>query len=211
MRCLLLLGVLATGLSTVSVKDCSSGTSVFRVNALSFAPDSPIGGQNGTLHSVYTVPDEYNAGTARYSCSINGLPVYDESFELCSQTSCPITVGTHDDYSISEVPDVSGKVSCKIEWTDLSHNQLLCIQTVMILTSISEKKNLRGKSMTLKPLGFGKHKHIFDNRTCPLVEDYDPSRTVQENVEPFFHSHEETQNELAKKSLIALRSGTKML
>lgn len=175
MKNLLFLGLLAATSASVKVTDCSSGTSVFKVDALSFAPDSPVGGQNGTLHAVYEVPSEYNAGIVKYAFTINGLPVYDESFDICTQTKCPITVGTHDDYSTSEVPAVSGKVVGKILWTDTSDNTLLCIQTSMILST--GKKALRGQS-------FRYHTHFVNSTNiCPIVEDYDPDFLQQESVE----------------------------
>jgi hypothetical protein len=202
---LLFLGAVATSFASVSVKDCSSGTSVFKVDALSFAPDAPVGGMNGTLHSIYEVPAEYNAGTVRYSCSINGLPVYDESFDICTQTTCPIVIGTHDDYSTSQVPDVSGKVVCKIIWTDLSSNTLLCIQTNMVLAT--KKKTLRGKPVHIH---FHTHSAAPKDEMCPLIEDYDPIFMPQEAV-----IEEEIRtpspSEKAKKALIVLRSEMKYI
>jgi hypothetical protein len=210
MRPFLFLSAIVASFASVTVKDCSSGTSVFRVVALSFAPDAPVGGQNGTLHSVYDVPAEYTAGTARYSCSINGLPVYDESFDICTQTTCPIVVGTHDDYSTSEVPSVSGRVSCKIEWTDLGDKQLLCIQTIMTLSSV-EKKLLRGVKPNFHFHNHRNHYHIR-NDTCPSVHEYDPSFLEQEIVETTEADPQpQDPSDLAKKSLIALRSSMKYL
>ena len=200
MKNLLFLGLVAAATASVKVIDCSAGTSVFKVDALSFAPDTPIGGQNGTLHSVYEVPAEYNAGVARYSCALNGLPVYDEAFDICTQTQCPITAGTHDDYSTSEVPSVSGKVVCKILWTDVSDNTLLCIQTTMMLAS--EKKTLRGQR-------FHYHTHnIKKQDTCPVIEDYDPSYLDHELIENNTMSEYDKR---AKKALIVLRSSMKYL
>lgn len=177
MKNLLFLGLIAATTASVKVTDCSSGTSVFKVDALGFAPDSPVGGQNGTLHAVYEVPSEYNAGIVKYSFTINGLPVYDESFDICTQTKCPITVGTHDDYSTSEVPAVSGKVVGKILWTDTSDNTLLCIQTSMVLSS--GKKALRGQHFHLYTHNFNK------TYKYPIVEYYDPSFLKQESVEEY--------------------------
>lgn len=207
MNNLLFLGLLAAATATVKVTDCSSGASVFKVSALDFTPDAPIGGQNGTLHSVYEVPTEYNAGVARYSCSINGLPVYDESFDICSQTTCPIVIGTHDDYSTSQVPAVSGKVVCKIVWTDDASNTLLCIQTSMILSA--EKKALRGKQPLIQ---FHSHTHSAQPKEdmCPLVEEYDPSFLSQASVEEE-ERREPSPSEKAKKALIVLRSEMKYL
>jgi hypothetical protein len=181
MRCFLFLSAFAAALATVGLKDCSSGTSVFTIKSLSFSPDAPIGGQNGTLHTIYEVPNMVSAGNTRYSCSLNGLPVYDESFDLCSQTACPINIGTHDDYSTSEVPDVSGKVVCKIEWTDTAGAKLLCIQTTMTLSSVTQK-NLRGKKVSVQYhtlLGT----NLSENATCPRIDSYDPDWHTHETLD----------------------------
>jgi hypothetical protein len=200
MRCLLFLAAVAA--AAVTVKDCSSGGSVFKVVSLSFSPDTPVGGQNGTLHSVYTVPEGITGGTTKYSCSLNGLPVYSETVDLCSQTACPIGVGTHDDYSTSAVPAVSGKVSCTIDWRSTDNRRLLCIQTIMNVAAAAfgteEKKNLRGVvappnfRINYKPL---LTTNLSVNNTCP-VEEFDQAtisyfRPLPALIEaPHFHSHE---------------------
>lgn len=142
--------VCAVVASSVSVKDCAPG-SIFRVSAVDFSPVTPVAGQNGTLHTVYDVPVQVDAGTARYSCTLNGLPVYDETFDLCSQTACPIGVGTHDDHSISAVPATSGKVSCKINWANTAGTQLMCIQMSLTLDAAATTKSLRGPAATYTP------------------------------------------------------------
>lgn len=210
MRCLLFLASIAA-LSAVTVKDCSSGASVFDVTSLSFSPDTPVGGQNGVLHTVYSVPEEITAGTTKYSCNLNGLPVYSETFDLCSQTTCPIGLGSHDDFSTSEVPAVSGKVSCTIDWRSTDNRQLLCIQTIMnVVAASAEKKNLRGASVpanfrvAYKPL---LTTNLSVNPTCPIEEfDYatisyfKPLPALIE--EPHFHTHADH----AKMALMVLRS-----
>lgn len=218
MRSLLFLASLVTAAAAaagVTVKDCGSGNSFFKVRSLSFSPDVPIKGQNGTLHSVYEVPMEITAGTTKYVCALNGLPVYNEQFDLCSQTACPIAPGVHDDYSTSEVPAVSGKVSCTIDWRDSAGSQLLCIQTIMNVAS-DVKTNLRGirhfKQVYTPVLATS----LNPNNTCPVVASYDPQAVHYENVdedaplsyEPFgFHTHADH----AKMSLMILRSGQRTL
>ena len=211
MRSLLFLASLVTAAAAVTVKDCSSGNSFFKIQSLSFTPDVPVGGQNGTLHSVYEVPMEISAGTTKYSCALNGLPVYNEQFDLCSQTACPITPGVHDDYSTSEVPAVSGKVSCTIDWRDSAGSQLLCIQTIMNVAS-EMKQNLRGVRRFKQVYTPVLATSLNPNITCPNVESYDPEATEYQNVEedaPLsyepvgFHTHADH----AKMSLMILRSG----
>jgi uncharacterized membrane protein YgcG len=156
--------------SSVSVKDCAPG-SIFRISAVDFSPAAPVPGQNGTLHTVYDVPVQVDAGSARYSCTLNGLPVYDEKFDLCSQTTCPITAGTHDDHSISAVPATSGKVACKINWYNTAGTQLLCVQMSMTLDAADAsgvKKSLRGAPVVYTPPTVF-HSHLLDP-VVPTVE-----------------------------------------
>lgn len=158
--------------SSVSVKDCTPG-SPFRISAVDFLPMDPVSGQNGTLHTVYDVPTPVVSGSSRYSCTLNGLPVYDETFDLCSQTACPITAGTHDDYSISAVPTTSGKVSCKINWSNQAGAPLMCVQITLTLAP----KTLRGVYAIYTPPTYF-HSHVFpvpQQAMCNITE-YDNLR-----------------------------------
>ncbi len=178
MRGLLFLSAVGAVCATsVTLKDCSAGNSFFKIKSLDFTPVAPVPGQNGTLHTLYDVPMTVSAGTTKYSCTLNGLPVFSESYDLCSQTACPITGGTHDDYSTSAVPDTTGKVSCTIDWRDTAGTQLLCIQMVMNLAVAKPSARLRGSAVGAFPgwrtdLIVGTN--LSENKTCPLVEDYDP-------------------------------------
>jgi hypothetical protein len=123
----------ATAQNSVSVTNCNP-SSVFQINNLGFEPSNPIQGQNGSLLVDYNVPSEVTSGSVNYKCEYNGLPVYNEVLDLCSQTSCPITGGTHNDKSISAVPDATGKVICTIQWYDTAKHELLCIGMTLKLS-----------------------------------------------------------------------------
>jgi hypothetical protein len=165
----LLLAVLAAA-NQATLKDCSSASSEFTIRSLDFSPASPVPGENGTLFSVYEVPVQVDAGTTRYSCTLNGLPVYDETTDLCSQTKCPIEIGTHDDTSISAVPSASGKVVCKIDWRDTAGTQLLCIQMTLQLSA--DAPRLRGAVQRQLEPHFHTHavRAPIDNGTCPRFD-----------------------------------------
>jgi hypothetical protein len=173
----------------VQVKDCSAGTSEFAVRGLTFTPDPAIRGQNGTLESVYEVPVTVDAGKARYSCSLNGLPVFDQTDNLCTQTACPILAGLHNDFSISPVPDTAGKVSCKIVWLSVDGNQLLCIQMILQLAAETNttrsQQNLRHRPripFVAPHLELGIVFADAENGTCARVDDYDPDASEYEPV-----------------------------
>jgi uncharacterized membrane protein YgcG len=178
MRGLLFLTALSGALaSSITLKDCSGGASFFKVKSLDFSPVNPVRGQNGTLHTLYDVPMTVESGTTKYVCSLNGLPVFSETYDLCSQTACPITGGTHDDYSTSAVPDTSGKVSCTIDWRDSAGSQLLCVQMIMTLTSQSPVGRLRGspaRNFTTWHPDLLVSTNLSENKTCPRVDSYDP-------------------------------------
>jgi hypothetical protein len=152
---------------SIVVSDCSEGTSLFKIQSVSFSPIVPVSGEEGTLHTIYTVPYDISTGTAAYNCILNGLPVYNEKYDICEQTKCPITTGMHDDYSISEIPNISGKLKCTILWQDMDGNELLCIDTTMKL--LSEVGNLRGSTPDVShfrpKLFFGTNLYEKDNES----------------------------------------------
>lgn len=174
-----LAAVASAAASTVTVSDCSKGTSVFKVKSLDFSPVNAIPGQNGTLHSLYDVSVAVDAGTSKYSCTLNGLPVYSETFDLCTQTACPITAGTHDDYSTSQVPDSNGKVKCTIDWRDTANKQLLCIDMVILYSLRRISKNTTVYSPPALFIGT----NLNDTYTCPQT-DYDPLWPAVLSYEP---------------------------
>jgi hypothetical protein len=163
MRAAILSALIIAASSQASVMDCAAGNSIFKIDGLNFSPVEVVAGQNGTLHTQYTVPETVSAGTAIYTCTINGLP-FSESYDICTQTACPITTGYHDDYSTMQVPDISGKVVCKIVWRDLSDKELLCVQMTFRLAAM--RKALRGCVHTYTHGVFPyKHYHYTVNNT----------------------------------------------
>ena len=130
---LYLISLLATvAANSVLVSDCGTHP-ILTITDLSFSPTAPIPGQNGTLFAHYEVPSEITAGVAKYTCTLNGFPVVSETYNLCTQTACPITAGHHDDTSESAIPDVAGTIVCKIKWETEAAEELLCIQTRFLL------------------------------------------------------------------------------
>jgi len=124
--------VVLTNANTVAVSNCGAKP-ILTITDLSFSPTDPIPGQNGTLFTHYEVPYEITAGVAKYTCTLNGFPVLSDTYDLCTQTKCPITAGHHDDTSESAIPDVKGTIVCKIKWETTTAEELLCIQTKFVL------------------------------------------------------------------------------
>lgn len=86
-----------------------------------------------TLYTNYDVVTPVTEGSASYSCTLNGIPVMNEVYDLCTQTACPVLEGHHADLSISTVPSITGSLVCKIRWTSVDQKDLLCIQTKLTL------------------------------------------------------------------------------
>ncbi len=115
-----------------TVADCGAGKSLFQIVDQSFSPEPPVADQPYDYWFYYQVPEgvTVDAGTAKYSLSLNGIPFTPSTEDLCSQTTCPKTAGYHNESSTDTWPSgVSGKVVTKLEWFDANGNLLLCSQT----------------------------------------------------------------------------------
>ena len=134
-----LLGVLAFTSVQASVTDCSKGTSLFKIDSMSFLPEPAVKGQNSTLNLSMTVPEQITGGTAKYSIKYNYIPLTPTTEDLCTAVSCPIMVGKLD--TVSSYPidkSLSGSLAIQIDWADQTGRQLLC---VLIQTKIAESFN----------------------------------------------------------------------
>lgn len=118
--------------SLATVADCGQGKSIFQIQEQNFSPEPPVAGQPYDYWFTYTVPDgvTVDAGTAKYSLTLNGLPFTPSTDDLCTQTSCPKVSGFYNESSTDTWPSgVSGKIVTKLEWFDSAGNLLLCSQT----------------------------------------------------------------------------------
>lgn len=114
-----------------TVADCGAGKSIFTIQSQGFYPSPPVPGQSYDYWFFYTVPEgvTIDAGTAKYSVSLNGIPFTPSEDPLCSQTFCPKTAGSYNETSTDTWPTgVSGKIVTKLEWFDANKNLLLCSQ-----------------------------------------------------------------------------------
>ena len=123
--CVFLLGAVQA-----SVTDCSKATALFSITSLSFLPDPPVKGNNSTLFVSMNVPSEVTGGTVTYSVTYNFIPLSPTTGDLCTvvPNGCPIKAGTLD--TVSSLPfdgSLSGSITFKIEWKDLSLHQLMCV------------------------------------------------------------------------------------
>jgi len=118
--------------SFASVADCGAGKSIFQIKEQSFSPEPPVTGQRYDYWFTYTVPDgvTVDAGTTKYSLSLNGIPFSPSTEDLCIQTACPKTPGFYNESTSDTWPGgVSGKIVTKLEWFDAAGTLLLCSQT----------------------------------------------------------------------------------
>lgn len=128
---LLLLALLGiTSAAPPTVKDCSSGTSVFTVNAASLVPTDPTPGQNVTLHLEYTVPPgvTVTGGQSTFAVTYNFIPLSPTVEPLCQDIPCPLGPGSYSNNTVSMWPSgLSGTVVSTLKWQDIDSKQLLCI------------------------------------------------------------------------------------
>jgi hypothetical protein len=118
--------------ASASVADCGAGKSIFQIQQQSFSPEPPVTNEPYDYWFTYVVPDgvQVDAGTAKYSLSLNGIPFTPTTDDLCTQTSCPKVAGLYNESSTDTWPGgVSGKIVTKLEWFDANGNLLLCSQT----------------------------------------------------------------------------------
>ena len=108
------------------VQNCGQSTDTALFLNGSFAPDAPKPGDRVTLSFAYDLLKPITSGTALYSITLNGIP-YTVKEDLCTQTSCPKDPGTYVEWSQSTFPQVSGKISSKIQWFDQDSEEVLCV------------------------------------------------------------------------------------
>ena len=125
--------VFAVSAVAPTVANCDP-TSLFQIDYLSLTPN----GANSTLKMSYDVPAEITDGVAKYSCTLNGIPVLSESKPLCQDLKCPITVGHHEDVSDSANPTVTGTLVCTIKWQSLASESLLCIKLTNVISECAQ-------------------------------------------------------------------------
>ena len=129
---LLIFSLFATGLASIS--DCSAGKSLFVVNGLGFWPDPAVKNANSTISFAFSNPGPVvSVGTVKYTYTYNFIPLTPTIEDLCTQTTCPIAVGSYNQSSSSTFPDLSGSINIKVEWLNSDSKQLLC---VLIKTSV---------------------------------------------------------------------------
>jgi hypothetical protein len=112
---------------------------------MSFSPDPTVPGQNSTLMLSMKIPEEINNGTATYSTTYNFIPLTPSTDDLCGTTvNCPIGEGYLDTLSSFPIDkSLTGSLTLKIVWADLTGRQLLC---VMIKTKLGDA----GKQIALR-------------------------------------------------------------
>ena len=143
-----------------SVTDCSSGNSLFKLTSMSFLPDPTVPGQNSTLLLSMNVPEQITNGTAKYTTTYNFIPFTPTVDDLCDVTvSCPIQVGALDTRSSYPTSTgLSGSLQIKVEWTELTGRQLLC---VLIKTKLGDA----AKQVSLRPRCLWHHWRRMLNKT----------------------------------------------
>ena len=128
------LGALVLASTANTVRDCSSGTSVFKFGTASLLPDPVIPGENSTLSLSCTIPDgvTVTGGLAEYRIVFNGIPFSPTTQDLCSQVTCPLVSGPYSNTTTTVFPTgVSGKLVTSIRWYNEKSVLLYCLETTV--------------------------------------------------------------------------------
>jgi hypothetical protein len=114
-----------------TIRDCGNGLG--RATLLSFdsEPLVPKAGDNTTLWVDYDLPaPAITSGTATYKVTLNFIPFPATVEDLCTQTTCPIEVGIHNETSSSIFPSgLSGTVVSQVLWHDQNDELVWCVET----------------------------------------------------------------------------------
>ena len=114
-----------------TLKDCSSGTSIFSVNSMSLDPPNPAPGDRVAFFLDYSVPTSTTVtdGTARYEVNYNFIPLSPTIQPLCSNIPCPLGPGRYTNTTYSIWPTgLSGSIRTRMAWLDPSGTMLLCTE-----------------------------------------------------------------------------------
>jgi hypothetical protein len=132
-----------------SVADCSKGKSLFQLTSMSFSPDPTVPGQNSTLLLSMKIPEEINNGTVTYTSTYNFIPLTPSTDDLCGTTvNCPIGEGYLDTLSSFPIDKgLSGSLTLKVVWADLTGRQLLCVVIKTKLGDAAKQLALRYKAL----------------------------------------------------------------
>ena len=78
-----------------TVRDCSSGKSVFKWVSASVTPDPIIPGKDSTISLACEIPAgvTVTGGTAEYGFTFNGIPFSPTFDDIVSDVGCPLTPG----------------------------------------------------------------------------------------------------------------------
>lgn len=145
---LALFGLTSVASVRASVVDCSAGKSLFQLTSMSFSPDPTVPGQNSTLLLSMNIPEEVTNGIATYTTTYNSFPLKPTTDDLCDTVACPIAEGYLDTrLSFPIDKGLSGVMSLKIQWADLTGRQLLCVLVKTTLGDAGKQLALRYKSL----------------------------------------------------------------
>ena len=131
------IGLIAIFASMVSatITNCGTSQSVFTIDSLSLTPENPVSGDIATMMIGFDAPMSVSAGTATYTLSLNGLP-FSQQQDLCAATTCPIAAGHNTVVSNITIPsNVAGTIAAKIEWSDATGQELMCVKVKETLQS----------------------------------------------------------------------------
>jgi len=126
------MGVVGSKGTLTGASNCGTSSDHAKNLVITIDPSSPVRGANFTTTFQYDLDKAVTSGKAKYTASLNGLPVVDQTDDLCADQGaadpCPLAVGAHTDVSTTEMPNFSGKLVSQLVWTDQDSQQVLCVK-----------------------------------------------------------------------------------
>jgi hypothetical protein len=174
---LLSLAFLTTSLG--SIKDCSNGLSILKPTKLEISPPNAVGGEVLNMIVELNNPGaEINDGIVTTSMAYNFIPLDPTVEPLCINTQCPLVTGFNNRSTSNVWPkDIAGTIKTKIQWTDISGNDLLCLDLV-----IKSSKNLRGNYSRPDALEISNVFRGKVNGFCPVEDPFFKQLVVYQGV-----------------------------
>ena len=134
------LALLMVNKTTGTISDCGSA---FPIHSLTADPPRIVG-QNQTVHleMVAHFPETVYNGTIVTSVTVNYLPVFTGSNDLCEHFDCPIEAG---DQLLNKTftfpPDIWGRINMRFQLLDQLRRPFLCMDYSIYASGTSKNES----------------------------------------------------------------------
>mmetsp|Transcript_33880 Transcript_33880/g.61174 ORF Transcript_33880/g.61174 Transcript_33880/m.61174 type:complete len:332 (-) Transcript_33880:386-1381(-) len=110
---------------------CDAGTSLYRPETVTLVPDPPVAGKDATFSIVGTLDGPaITGGRVDYKVLVFGIPIYENTIDLCQTTTCPIEPGQYTIELLQSLPSYApkGNYHLQVNMYDDDNNEIFCIK-----------------------------------------------------------------------------------